>query len=178
MLLWKLKFLSKCLPIKNSGIISQSWKSSSNNLFTQEHCIFVILFLKSTFLNLLFHSHCKSTMVNFCLFPLPNEVFLYFVHNINCIIMEFRINKTCTTLEIAKDFKIVILPSIFNCPMHHNFKMFSVLAICSEKLLSCSKFLLYEKWTPSIFTVLLLRLTHFMPQSATWTPFRTPIPAI
>ena len=49
-LLWNLpKFLPKCLPIKNSGITFQSWKSSSNNLFTQEHCVLVILFLKSTF---------------------------------------------------------------------------------------------------------------------------------
>ena len=28
-LLWDLKFLPNCLPIKNSGIIFQSWKSSS-----------------------------------------------------------------------------------------------------------------------------------------------------
>ena len=32
--------------------------------------------------------------------------------------------------------------------------------------------LLYEKWTPSNFRVSLLRLTHFMPPSATWTPLR------
>ena len=48
-LLWNLKFLPKCLPVKNSGITFQSWKSFSNNLFTREHCILVILFVKSTF---------------------------------------------------------------------------------------------------------------------------------
>ena len=47
-LLWNLKFLPKCLCIKNSGITFQLWKSSLNNLFTQEHCITVILFLMST----------------------------------------------------------------------------------------------------------------------------------
>ena len=37
------------------------------------------------------------------------------------------------------------------------------------------KFLLYIKWTPiirRIFSLCLLRLTHFMPQSANWNPFR------
>ena len=48
-LLWDLRFLTKCFPIKNSGITFQSWKSFSNNLFSQEHCILVILFLMSTF---------------------------------------------------------------------------------------------------------------------------------
>ena len=37
------------MPIKNSGITFQSWQSSFNNLFTQEHCILLILFVKSTF---------------------------------------------------------------------------------------------------------------------------------
>ena len=62
-LLWNLKFFRKCLSIKNSGIIFQSWKSSSNNLFTQEHCTLVILFLKSTFLYHSFYSHCKEYCV-------------------------------------------------------------------------------------------------------------------
>ena len=48
----------------------------------------------------------------------------------------------------------------------------------AKVFLSWSRFLLYKKWTPSIFTVSLLRLTNFMPQSATWTPFGTTIPAI
>ena len=37
------------------------------------------------------------------------------------------------------------------------------------------KFLLYIKWTPiirRIFSLCLLRLTHFIPQSANWNPFR------
>ena len=42
-------FLPKCLPIENNGIIFQSSKSSSNNLFTQEYCMLVILFFKSKF---------------------------------------------------------------------------------------------------------------------------------
>ena len=37
-LLWNLKLLPKCLPIKNNGISFQSWKLSSENLFTQENC--------------------------------------------------------------------------------------------------------------------------------------------
>ena len=46
---YELEILTKCLSIQNSGITFQSWKSSSDNLFTQKHCILVILFLKSTF---------------------------------------------------------------------------------------------------------------------------------
>ena len=84
----------------------------------------------------------------------------------------------CITLKIAKDLDTVILPSKVNCLMHHNFKMLSILTICWEKFLSCSRFLLCEKWISSIFTVSLLRLTYLMPQSVTWTPFRIPIHAI
>ena len=47
-LLWNLNFLPKCLPIRNSGITFQSGKSSSKNPFPQEHCIRIILCLKST----------------------------------------------------------------------------------------------------------------------------------
>ena len=39
-------YLNDC--VLNSGTL-QSWKSSSKNLINQEHCILVILFLKSTF---------------------------------------------------------------------------------------------------------------------------------
>ena len=117
-------------------------------------------------------------MFNFCLFALPNEVFLYFLYKMNCIIVEFVIDKRCTTLEMARDLNTVILPSKVNCLMRHNFNILSILRICLEKSLSYSRFLLYEKWTPSIFMVLLLRLTHFMQQSVTWTPFTIPIPTI
>ena len=37
------------------------------------------------------------------------------------------------------------------------------------------KIFIIRKMNMSIFTVSLLRLTRFTPQSATWTPFRTPI---
>ena len=39
-------YLNNC--VLNSGTF-QSWKLSSKNLIDQEHCILVILFLKSTF---------------------------------------------------------------------------------------------------------------------------------
>ena len=45
-LLQNLKFLHKCLHIKNSGITFQSWKWSSNYLFTKKHCMLLISFLK------------------------------------------------------------------------------------------------------------------------------------
>ena len=57
---YELEILTKCLSIRNSGITFQSWKSSSNKLFTQNHYILVILFLKSTFLYLPFSSRCKE----------------------------------------------------------------------------------------------------------------------
>ena len=58
---------------------------------------------------------------------------------------SFVINKRCLTLETAEDLKTVILPSKVNGLMMRNFKMFSILPICSQKFLSCSRFLLYEK---------------------------------
>ena len=61
--LWNLKYLPKCVSVKNSGITFQSWESSSNSLFTREHYTLFILFLKSTFLYHSFHSHCKEYCV-------------------------------------------------------------------------------------------------------------------
>ena len=88
-------------------------------------------------------------------------------------------NKRWITLETAKDLKTVffLLNLTTSWPILV-FKMFFILTICSQKFLSCSRFLLHKKWAPSIFTVSQLRLTHFILQSATWTPFRTPIPVI
>ena len=63
----------------------------------------------------------------------------------NCIIVEFVIDKRCTTLEMARDLNTVILPSKVNCLMRHNFNILSILRICLEKSLSYSRFLLYEK---------------------------------
>ena len=121
----------------------------------------MVLSLSQHFLYYPFHSHCKE------------------YDKISILLLRsLVISKTWITLETPKDLKTVVLPSKVNCLMRHNFKMFSIFTIFSQKSLSCSRFLLYEKWTPSIFTVSLLRLTHFMPQSVTWTPFRTPIPAI
>ena len=84
---------------------------------------------------------------------------LYIISTV--LLWNLVIIKRCITLEIAKGLNTVILPSKVNCLRRHNFKMFSILIIWSENFLSCSRFLLYEKWTPSIFTVSLLRSTHF-----------------
>ena len=86
---YELEILTKCLSIRNSGITFQSWKSSSNKLFTQNHCILVTLFLKSTFLYLPFSSRCKEFKVWFLSFSLLNKVFLYSKQRISCVIMEF-----------------------------------------------------------------------------------------
>ena len=48
----------------------------------------------------------------------------------------------------------------------------------SQKFLSSCSFLLYEIYTPNILIHSLVRSRHFMPQSATLTLFRMPIPAI
>ena len=63
------------------------------------------------------------------------------MQKINCIVIEFG----CITLETAKELKTLTLPSKVNCLMRHNFQMFSVLKICSQKFLFCSIFLLYKK---------------------------------
>ena len=50
--LWNLKYLPKCVSIKNSGITFQSWESSSNNLFTQEHYTFYLISYVNIFIPL------------------------------------------------------------------------------------------------------------------------------
>ena len=141
------------------------FKQSSNprTLYTSYFISLFNIFWASIFISIL---PCKMKFL--CILYIRSIVLLW----------SLVIKKRCTTLEIARDLNTVILLSKVNNLMHHNFRILSILRICSEKFLSCSRFLLYEKWTPSIFTVSLLRLTHFMPRSATWTPFRTEIPAI
>ena len=77
------------------------------------------------------------------------------------LLWSLVISKRCITLETANDLKTLILPSKVDCLMRHILKMFSILTICLQK------FLLYDKRTPGMFTLSLLKLTHFMPQSDT-----------
>ena len=88
-LLWNLEFLHKYLPIKNSGITFQSRKSSSNNRFTQEHCILVILFLKLTFFKPPFSYPLQRVLcLIFVFLSCQMKFFLYFIHNIRCSIKK------------------------------------------------------------------------------------------
>ena len=127
-LLWNLKFLPKCLPIKKSGITFQSWKSSSNNLLTQEHCILVILFLKSTFFKPPFSYPLQRVLCLIFAF-LPCQMKFFCILYIRSIVLLWSlvINKRCITLEIAKDLNTVILPSKVNFLTRHNFKTFSIM---------------------------------------------------
>ena len=46
-------------------------------------------FLSQHFYATLFIAIAKTTVFNFCFFPLPNKVFVYFMQKTNCIVMEF-----------------------------------------------------------------------------------------
>ena len=53
-----------------------------------------------------------------------------------------------------------------------------MIRICSQKFLSSFNFSLKEKCVPNILMVSITISTHCIPQTATLTPFRTPISAI
>ena len=72
-------------------------------------------------------------MFNFCHYSLPNEI--------------------CITLEIAKDMNTVILPSEVNCIMRHNFKMFPILTIRSEKFFILLRIFIKRKMIPKYVSV-------------------------
>ena len=100
------------VPIKNSSIIFQSLKSSSSNLFTQNHCVPVILFLKSTFFKLPFSYPLQRVpCLIFAVFPCQMKFFC--ILNIISIVLFWSlvINKNCKTLQIAMDLKSVIFHS-------------------------------------------------------------------
>ena len=84
-------------------------------------------------------------------------------------------NKRCITLETAQDLNTIILSSKVNCLMHHNFLFWQYV---QKNYLSCTKFLLYEKWTASIFNVLLLRFSTFHATKCHLNLIRPPIPSI
>ena len=159
------------MPIKNRGITFQSWKSSSK-IFFYERTIF---FTNQHFYTLSSIAFAKSTMFNFCRFPLPNKVFCTLYKKSVILLWSLVINKRCLTLETAYDLKTVILPSKINCLMRNSFKMFYILTICSQKVLSCSRFLLCDKLTPSIFAI---KINRFHPTECYLNPIRTPIPVI
>ena len=80
--------------------------------------------------------------------------------------------------EITKVLKAMVLPSSVRRRISQTFKTFWILVILARKFFSFCFFLLYEKWIPVIFMVSLHKLIHFMPQTASFTLFSTPIPAI
>ena len=62
--------------------------------------------------------------------------------------------------------------------MHHILKTLWKFDIKVKKIFSMLSLLLYEKWIPRILMVFTFKLTHFITQTATLTPFRDPILAI
>ena len=159
---------------KNSGIAFQSRKSPSNNLFIQEHCILVILFLKPTFFIPYFHGRCKSVVFSFCLFPSLNVAFFVFyakdqLQLLWCLV----ITKRCITLETAKELKTIISPSKINCLMLQTFRMFSILIICLQRFYLAQDFY-YAKINTTHFHSLSIKIKPFYTISHR-TPFRTPI---
>ena len=62
---------------------------------------------------------------------------------------------------MAKDLRTVIPPSKVNYFMRHHFKMLSILALYSQKILSCSRFLLYEKMNTNYFHSFVININTF-----------------
>ena len=89
-LFWNLKYVPKCLRIKNSAIIFQSWKSSSNNLFTQEHRILVILFLNSKFSKSPFSQPLQTVLCLVFVF-FPRQMKFFDILYITSIVLQWKL---------------------------------------------------------------------------------------
>ena len=82
-----------------------------------------------------------------------------------------------TNFDKANVLKIIILPSRIRFLRHHILKTFSKLVVVFLKFCSTTIFFLYEKKYPSIYIASLVKSIHLIPQTATSTPFISPIPA-
>ena len=101
----------------------------------------------------------ESVMFCFRIASFPYKFFL------NSCMIGFGIvftNARCTIFEIARVLKTVILPAIERSIMLQIRKFFSIFIICFLKF----------SWISS------LSLLHLIPQSATCTPLRAPMPAV
>ena len=83
-----------------------------------------------------------------------------------------------TILDKANVLKTIILPSKVKFLMRQILRTLWMFDIAVKKFFSMLSLLLYEKWIPRILMVFTFKLTHFIPQTATWSPFRGPIPEI
>ena len=84
-----MKFWAKCLHFKNSVITFQSWKSSSNNLFTQVDCILILPFTLKFF---------KPPI----LYPCQVKFFYILSKDQYCIIMELCYYKRMYNFKNSK----------------------------------------------------------------------------
>ena len=82
------------------------------------------------------------------------------------------------TFEIAKLLKTTIRPSRVMFQYRQRFDMLWTLQTILRKLHSSFILLVYKKKVPKMLIASLHRSMYFMPQTATWNPFRAPIPAI
>ena len=84
-LLWNVKFLPKCIPIKNSGVFFLIMKIILKSFFfTQGHCILVILIVKATFFKPPFSWPLQGVLCSIFL-SLPCQM------NFFCILYEWSI---------------------------------------------------------------------------------------
>ena len=94
------------------------------------------------------------------------------------LVMPWRYNTKYTILKIASVLKIVIFPS--SDKTSHTPRFYNIINAFYRvtKIFILLKLSLYEICTPNTLMHSLVRYRHFIPQSATVTLFRTPIPAI
>ena len=161
-----------------NDITFHSWKESSYIFLTQEHGRLIIFFCILTFLR----PQCLRSghKVTFFIFGLEDRRKVFYILSSSFMISEgtLDINERKTIFEIAKVLKTMILPSNVRRRIHQTFKTFWILVILSRKFFSFCFSLLYEKWMPVIFIVPVHKSIHFLPQTATFALFSTPISAI
>ena len=158
--------------MRYEGIIFHSWKFSSYNLFIQEHCRLI------TFVNTSKSFKPPSSFLFesvecfiFVFFPFYIKFFRILLSWLIIACGTVVIGDRWTILEIAKHLKTKTFPSIVKL------KRFQFLRYGFENSLYVLVFYCRRN-VHQIFSVSFVRLRHFMPQSATFTPFSVLIPAI
>ena len=118
--------------------------------------------------------------VSFFIFGVEGHIKVFCILSSSLIISvrTFDISERKTVFEIAKVLKTIILPSSVTRHICQTFRTFWNLVMLSRKIFSFRFSLLYEKLIRVIFMVSLYKLMHFRPQTAIFTSFSTPIPAI
>ena len=177
---WNLKEGTNVFFTRYKGVISRSWKQSLFSLlFTNEIWRLTNLCRISTFFR---HPSVKFLQIVLCfilglvLFR-KKDVWIFS----KALIMwlgTVAIRAWKTISDIAKHSKTTVLPSRVRFRNHQTFSTVCTSETTLRKLGSFFIVLLYEKLLPKVLITSLNRSMHFISQTANWTTFGDPIPAI